>query len=354
MKEKYAKGAYFKSMFPSAQPKYYVKPIDCELGELKKKSAMKLVLMETAKNKVDYSIENFLRSVEKNLQLMEEKKDCEACVKTFFLYAEEHPIYRFDSLQLTIDIKEFYNQRVCLSQKQIIQLARDTIQQSKCRDWFANRRLRLSASSNIHKIKSRTRKSIESLVQEILFPSKADVEATSYGIENEPKAKTLYEKIYGVRVKSVGLVVHFLQNWLCASMDGVVVDDDIIKKIVEFKCPWSCKEKKIVDHVNQCCNVKYLELVDGVVHLKKNHFIYTQCQVQMYVSGMTSCDLFVYSPTGSIRVPVYRDEYFLQKVIPLCENFYFDYYLIALQKEFLKRENLSGQKQNEIDSNILE
>lgn len=86
------------------------------------------------------------------------------------------------------------------------------------------------------------------------------------------------------------------------------------------------------------------------MYLNESDPIYTQ--VQMYVSGMSNCDLFVYSLTGSIIVPVYIDEKFLEEVIPLCENFYFNYYLIALEEECSRKESLLGQ--NEINLSIIE
>lgn len=83
------------------------------------------------------------------------------------------------------------------------------------------------------------------------------------------------------------------------------------------------------------CNVKYLEFVNDRLELKTQKPYYTQIQVQMYVTGMTVCDLFVYSPVkhGSCTVRVHRDEAFIKHVILVSERFYFEHYLKSLYLE---------------------
>lgn len=51
-----------------------------------------------------------------------------------------------------------------------------------------------------------------------------------YGISNESNAKQLYQNMYNVEVKQVGLIISHLQPWMCASLDGVVVQNGIIIK----------------------------------------------------------------------------------------------------------------------------
>ena len=100
------------------------------------------------------------------------------------------------------NIKEFYEKFIVKSDVEIIKLCIETIEQSKCKKWFDERKLRLTASKNIHSIKIRTvRKSIESLVEEILNGKKVDTKDTKYGVENEPVARKLYEKIYNCKVE---------------------------------------------------------------------------------------------------------------------------------------------------------
>lgn len=93
-----------------------------------------------------------------------------------------------------------------------------------------------------------------------------------------------------------------------------------------------------MDYENKKCNVKYLNVDKKVISLKKSDPIYTQCQIQIYISGMSSCDLFIYSPIESCLVEVHRDEQFLENVVVLCEKSYYDHLLPALKYDLEKKE----------------
>ncbi|CAG5083074.1 Protein of unknown function [Cotesia congregata] len=181
-------------------------------------------------------------------------------------------------------------------------------------------------------IKVLSRKPVEALVSDMLNPSKIDSASTRYGLKMETHAKDKYQELTNCIVKRVGVLVSKFQPWLCASLDGVVTDDGSISKIVEFKCPSSCEKKPIINTVDNSSNIKYLQLIDNKLQLKKTDLYYTQVQVQMYVSGMSVCDFFVYSPVedGSFLIEVHRDEDFLKTVILKSEQFYFQHYLPAL------------------------
>lgn len=115
----------------------------------------------------------------------------------------------------------------------------------------------------------------------------------------------------------------------------MVIKDGRISKIVELKCPSSCKEQAMVDFHEKKCNVSYLKFSNDIVELRQSTVYYTQCQVQMYVCGLDMCDLFIYIPVanGSICIHVQRDEKFLQEVVLKCEDFYFQpFYLNCIKK----------------------
>ena len=89
-------------------------------------------------------------------------------------------------------------------------------------------------------------------------------------------------------VFQIGFFVSPRQPWLGVSLDGVVIKDDCLIKIVELKCPFSCMNKPIFDEHTRKCNIGFLEVdVNGNIELVKSHSYYTQCQVQMYVTGQT-------------------------------------------------------------------
>ena len=47
----------------------------------------------------------------------------------------------------------------------------------------------------------------------------------------------------------------------------------------------------------------------------------------MFITGLTECELFFWSPEGSELVKVPRDEDFLADLIPKLEYFYFNFLL---------------------------
>lgn len=131
-------------------------------------------------------------------------------------------------------------------------------------------------------------------------------------------------------VYQIGVSVPNFEPWLAASIDGAVVFDGKINRLVEVKCPYSCMNEQIVDFQNSVCNVPYLHFVNGILQLKTSHQYYTQIQLQMYVTSMNLCDLFVWSPKDSVTITIMRDESFLSDLVPKLRDFYFSYYLCAL------------------------
>lgn len=146
---------------------------------------------------------------------------------------------------------------VQLSEEDIVNWSCETVKQSSSNNWFKARRLRISASSNVHNIKVLCRKPVQALVLDMLNPIKIDCSSTRYGLKMEAHAKEKYQEIKNCTVKQVGVLVSKYQPWLCASLDGVVIDDGCISKIVEFKCPSTCEKKPVVNYANQSSNVKY-------------------------------------------------------------------------------------------------
>ncbi|KAG5900560.1 hypothetical protein JTB14_022867 [Gonioctena quinquepunctata] len=87
------------------------------------------------------------------------------------------------------ELKDFNEKVIKLSRNQIVKLACDTLVQSECDEWFNSRYLRVSASKKAYCIKSRVKKTVETLIGDMLFPKKLDIRATRYGSEHESKAR---------------------------------------------------------------------------------------------------------------------------------------------------------------------
>lgn len=320
-------------MYPP-KPGPNIQPQGADLSELKNPSALRTVLVEAAKNENEECIKDLMQSILCTVDVMLLKEKCEESIKSFFTLCEKYTVYSVPQV-VSKELRDFYMNSIVLSKKEIVELACDTLQQSKSDKWFSARYLRVSASQNAYSIKSRKTKTVESLVGDMLFPKQFDVSATQYGRSHEADARKLYEAVFDVKVETVGVIVSEKQPWLCASLDGVVFKNNTIVKIVEFKCPSSCQQLPIVNFEEKKCNVGYLKFCGDGVELRENTVYYTQCQIQMYISGLNVCDLFIYTPVenGSICITLHRNEKFLQEVVIKCEIFYFQNFLPELYKK---------------------
>lgn len=342
VKNKYSKGKYFEEMYPpkklSSLEDNIFQPVDIE--DLVGDSALKSVLIADEVSDDFYAIKNLLSSMIDSVDFNLKKEESDECLRNFLIFNGEFEVYSKE-YHIEEKLEDFYCNNIALTEQAIYELCSLTLNQSQCKEWHQARRFRLSASSNIHSIKIRSRKTIEKLVHDILYPCKVDNDSTNYGLSHEDKAKERYEQLSCCQVKKVGVIVSNKQPWLCASIDGVVVEDGCVIKIVEFKCPTKCKDQPVVDWENKSCNAACLFFESDSIQLKKNNAYYTQIQVQLYVSGMFTCDLFIYSQVndGCLTLPVHRDEQFIKDVILGAENFYFNHYLPATYNIFTKEVN---------------
>lgn len=337
-KEKYSKGSNFYEMFP---PKPYLE-MDLRVpnpDDLTFRSSLKIMLsaeQEACHEQVNDVVSLLVEKVDENIRI----QDCQICVLNIHNFVEDHMVYSSKLIVLSDSIKLFYDSHIRISNEDIISLCSETIDQSTSSKWQLARSCRFSASTTVHKIKVRKTKTIESLLEELFFPKQCNLPAMQYGKKNESVARRLYETMLNKQVKEVGVIVSKDQPWLCASPDGIVVEDGCIVGLVEIKCPSSCEKLPIVDLVNKKCNVPYLGILGNEIILKKSNVYYTQCQVQMYVCGLNLCDLFIYSPleNGSCIISVHRDESFIEEVILKSEDFYFTHFLPILYSK-TKEEN---------------
>lgn len=114
-------------------------------------------------------------------------------------------------------------------------------------------------------------------------------------MKNKPNMRDKYKTLHNRKVRLVGVIVKENQRSLHESVDNVVINDGCITKIVEINCPSSCEKKAVTNFDDKSCNRKYVQFVDDKLIVKHTNIYHTQMQVQIYLTGMTVCDLFVYS-----------------------------------------------------------
>lgn len=249
------------------------------------------------------------------------------------------PLFTNNLKPLHVDQFDFYSKCLHINRDQILNLMYSTIEQSNNSSWRLNRQTRLSASSKAHQINTRRNRNeqlAERFVKDKQIIGKG-LKYVEYGIGMEDFAFKKYSQVYGAYVIKCGLVVHQKQPWLCASPDGLVICDDKVKKLLEIKCPFTCKDTLLINEKDGKLRVPYLYYDKDIntINLKRNHNYFTQCQIQMYCTGLEECDLFVCTKQDCITVLVKRDNLFLEKLVKKMEYFYFNYYLPELTKVYI-------------------
>lgn len=243
-----------------------------------------------------------------------------------------HPNYRTYASEWKpqTDDKVFYDANIACDEDDIARICGETAQQSGSYWWQCHRFLRISAS-RAHKILIK-RNNFDALAAELskereLF-GQAAVNAEN-SLENRSKARNLYEEQHlDDAVSRCGLLIHPVQNWLCASPDGIVFGDP--NRVLEVKCPIACREKPVISRRGKI-NLNYISRsTDGSLCLNSSHEYYTQCQILMYCAATVECDLYLYSKFDNHTVKVKRDEEFLKNSIPKLEHFYYSNYLPLL------------------------
>lgn len=344
--EKYSKGRFFCEMYPPKQIEK-VQSYSFTLEDLiEVPCSLRSALLEEKKDQVICFIKLLVYSIVDNMFVKYNLNLSEACLESLLIHKEENPIFKCQNLEssLAANLKHFYETSVQLDENEIVKLNLDTVCQSKCSKWFDARLIRLSASKNVHEVKTLTKKTAATLANEIANPKKVVTESMKYGTKYENKALNEYQLLCSVHIIKLGVLIDKYQPWLCASVDGVVIENDCIDRLIEIKCPSSCMKKPIVDYEKKRCNVQYLTLYCNNVELRESSVYYTQCQFQLYVTGLTVCDLYVYSPEGSCLVQVHRNDSFLAKVVPLCEKFYFNVYLNVIYEKLKKEKSATVNK----------
>ena len=141
---------------------------------------------------------------------------------------------------------------------------------------------------------------VQSILKDLISPARFSTPPPpiQWGTECEPKAVACYIGLKsgtGTVVEECGLFVHPTHCFLVATPDRLVVDPTAFAPdgLLEVKCPWSCKDKTVVNACQDssfCC-----ELQCGSPRLKVTHTYHYQVQGQMAVTGRSWCDFMVYT-----------------------------------------------------------
>jgi len=339
---KYKKGRTIQDLFPFKRQKHFIDyvshkdlismhnilSIPCSLSTLLKEESFtgtERQCKQILKSIIDQVEKDFTYSLNKNhfSRILLNQK---------ILFINNTPSSKFP---LNFNENSFYCTNIALMADNLISIYNLTMSQSSSEIWKTSRHFRISASVRAHKIKTcrnwtgiGLNKLANSFLKTTDLGMKGNINV-KYGHLNEPLAFEKYQELYDdIIVLKAGLIIHHKTPWVCASPDGLVIKNGNIERILEIKCPISCKNKQIIE--NGVPNLKYLEFVNNKLELKKSNVYYTQVQVLMYCAGLKYCDLFIYNNIKPVLLTINRDEYFLNSLMPKIEYFYFHFYLPKL------------------------
>ena len=206
-----------------------------------------------------------------------------------------------------------------LSQDQLCDIAKATVGQHECDEWFAQRAGRITASKMKAAYHTDPAFPSISLIKQICYPHwfRFSSEATKWGCDHESIAIGLYaedmvKQHSGFRS---GLCIHKEYQFLAATPDGITQCDCCGNGVVEVKCPY-CKKDSNPDTAD--C------LVNG--SLKKDHQYYYQIQLQMSVCNVEHVDFVICTFPNDVPVitieRISPDADFLEKSIVEAGHFY--------------------------------
>ncbi|CAJ1051618.1 uncharacterized protein LOC117815809 [Xyrichtys novacula] len=144
-------------------------------------------------------------------------------------------------------------------------------------------------------------------------------------IEEEMKTEALREYCSHVCVNwsPCGYVVHPNAPWLGALPHGLVYDPNERPTfgLVHVKCI----------HFKSFISCKFFTFKSGVLQLMKAHALYWDIQGEMMITGMSWCDLVVFSNEDILVQRIYRDESMISSMKKKLDSFFFYYYLPSLE-----------------------
>ena len=235
-----------------------------------------------------------------------------------------------DSSLPELEQLDLLSKAIELTPADLIHIEESTRLQCKSAMWFEQRCARITAS-NIKRVYTRavtlkndSTKDPSAILKHVMGykKDKLTTYAIKHGIATEPHAKRQYTYIQQphhkkLTVHETGLHVHPKHSYLAASPDLIVNCACHGKGCVEIKCPWLCRSETPT-HVNW----NHLKLNVSGSTLDKNSLYYYQVQGQLAVTGLSYCDLFIYTNNEHHLERIYIDYQFWDSVFPYLEYFW--------------------------------
>ena len=131
------------------------------------------------------------------------------------------------------------------------------------------------------------------LIQELVDPVPLKkIPSLDWGKNNEHNAAAAFMKLEGVKhshpkLLPCGLFILKSHPYIGATPDNIFTCKCCEHRIcVEYKCPYSIREHDVSDSWDK---TDFLEKVNDIIQLKRNHKYFTQITGQMAITGRDQC-----------------------------------------------------------------
>lgn len=217
---------------------------------------------------------------------------------------------------------------VDVSEEQAVQIERRTRGQHTSSLWFAARAGRITASSMHSVYATNISSPALSTIKRVCYPTRGPgTAATSWGIKQEETARQAYtthtkEQHRNQQVQTCGFFVNPAFPQVGASPDAIVSCTCCGKGCIEIKCPAKYKDYTVLDACASDDRNFCLHVVDGQVHLKKNHQYYSQVQTQLFVTNSAYCDFVVWTLKDCVILRITPDTFFWKARLQKAQEFF--------------------------------
>lgn len=158
-----------------------------------------------------------------------------------------------------------------------------------------------------------------------------NIPALKYGRTMEVNAVNNFFEVESLnhkdlKISDCGLFLDVSQPFIGASPDRIVTCSCCPRACLEVKCPYSVN---FLSPEDPKFSLPYLNKTEGRFILKKSHKYYTQCQMQMAVTGSKLCYFFVWTQHGYILDKItFDDEYWNELKMVFAE--FYNHYLSSV------------------------
>ncbi|KAG5865666.1 hypothetical protein JTB14_001370 [Gonioctena quinquepunctata] len=316
--DEYSKNMYFNAEFFNVVMEKYVPYV----------SLWSTLMLEDNNRKSNAPIERFFGIVKNSMLKKHMRQKCSRVIRkirkyVLFIYKEEKLEMKNKNLGSKRRIKR---KEKCADEgntrnlDELLDIERETRNQSECPLWFEERHKRITASFFGKVVKASQNSTLEKLALKIITQPKVTSEPISHGKINESSARIAYENINNIHCETAGLVIHEDFQYIAGSPDGLVGENGII----EIKCPFKIRNMDPDIAIKQGL-LPYVDKASG--KLKTSHEYYYQVQGLLEITNSDWCDFIIYTFRVIKTERIARDKNTWEVILNKVQRF-FNFYML--------------------------